>query len=129
MEQLRKNRDEAIKTMNDEARAVFGEMCADLFKKYPTLELFSWTQYTPYFNDGDTCEFGVNSDCDIKWDGVEYEAYATDDEPADVEKCKQEVSSLISATPEDALQGMFGDHCRVTVPRKGKPSTDDYEHD
>ncbi|MFE8916857.1 hypothetical protein [Streptomyces globisporus] len=25
----------------------------------PTIVEFGWTQYTPYFNDGDTCEFGV----------------------------------------------------------------------
>ncbi|MGC9439277.1 hypothetical protein [Streptomyces sp. WG5] len=26
----------------------------------PTITRFGWTQYTPYFNDGDTCEFGVH---------------------------------------------------------------------
>ncbi|WP_371666004.1 hypothetical protein OG306_33290 [Streptomyces sp. NBC_01241] len=26
----------------------------------PTIVEFGWRQYTPYFNDGDTCEFGVN---------------------------------------------------------------------
>ncbi|WP_327294440.1 hypothetical protein [Streptomyces sp. NBC_01197] len=26
----------------------------------PTIVEFGWTQYTPYFNDGDTCEFSVN---------------------------------------------------------------------
>lgn len=26
----------------------------------PTIVEFGWTQYTPYFNDGDVCEFGVN---------------------------------------------------------------------
>lgn len=25
----------------------------------PNVHSFGWTQYTPYFNDGDTCEFGV----------------------------------------------------------------------
>lgn len=27
----------------------------------PTIVDFGWTQYTPYFNDGDVCEFSVNS--------------------------------------------------------------------
>jgi hypothetical protein len=26
----------------------------------PTITEFGWTQYTPYFNDGDVCEFSVN---------------------------------------------------------------------
>lgn len=30
-----------------------------LFDKYPTLEAIRWEQYTPYFNDGDPCEFSV----------------------------------------------------------------------
>lgn len=27
----------------------------------PTIKAFGWTQYTPYFNDGDTCIFSVNN--------------------------------------------------------------------
>lgn len=26
----------------------------------PTMKAFGWTQYTPYFNDGDPCVFGVS---------------------------------------------------------------------
>lgn len=26
----------------------------------PTIVKFGWRQYTPYFNDGDTCEFGLH---------------------------------------------------------------------
>lgn len=32
----------------------------NFFAKYPMVEKVSWTQYTPYFNDGDACVFGVN---------------------------------------------------------------------
>lgn len=28
-----------------------------VFEKYPFLGSICWTQYTPYFNDGDVCEF------------------------------------------------------------------------
>ena len=31
-----------------------------MFEKYPFLTSLTWTQYTPYFNDGHTCEFGVD---------------------------------------------------------------------
>jgi len=42
------------------SKTVFTESSQELFEKHPLLESFSWTQYTPYFNDGDTCSFGVN---------------------------------------------------------------------
>lgn len=40
----------------------FKATCKHLFETYPTLESFGWTQFTPYFNDGDSCEFGVCTD-------------------------------------------------------------------
>ena len=33
-----------------------------MFDKEPALQSFSWVQYTPYFNDGEPCKFGVNDD-------------------------------------------------------------------
>jgi len=35
---------------------------AEIFKKNKKLKSFAWTQYTPHWNDGDTCEFGANKD-------------------------------------------------------------------
>lgn len=32
----------------------------EYFRKYPDIEAIMWTQYTPYFMDGDPCVFGVN---------------------------------------------------------------------
>ena len=31
-----------------------------IFEEYPFLGRVAWAQYTPYFNDGDACVFGVN---------------------------------------------------------------------
>lgn len=53
-----------------EARAEASRLAKDavnisvkaLFGKYPDLISFSWTQYTPYFNDGDECVFSVYAD-------------------------------------------------------------------
>lgn len=33
-----------------------------IFNKYPKLESFGWTQYTPYFNDGNETYFHANID-------------------------------------------------------------------
>lgn len=40
----------------------FREASKQLFDAYPKLESFTWAQYTPYFNDGDECVFGVDTD-------------------------------------------------------------------
>lgn len=42
------------------ARAAIEELLVSFFEKYPTLEAVAWSQYTPYFNDGEACYFGVN---------------------------------------------------------------------
>lgn len=36
------------------------EYIKNVFKAEPRIKSFSWVQYTPYFNDGDVCEFGVH---------------------------------------------------------------------
>lgn len=54
--------EEKKKAMLSELQAQFPAMFTELFKQAPKLKSFGWTQYTPYFNDGDTCEFGVNFD-------------------------------------------------------------------
>jgi hypothetical protein len=44
------------------ARDAFMEGVAIVFAAHPRLHSFGWTQYTPYFNDGDTCVFGAHID-------------------------------------------------------------------
>ena len=50
-----------------ELQMVIGQRGSDLLQKefdalfieYPEIGKIEWTQYTPYFNDGDPCVFGV----------------------------------------------------------------------
>jgi hypothetical protein len=42
------------------AQELFKQVTKELFDKNPGVTAVIWTQYTPYFNDGDTCTFGVN---------------------------------------------------------------------
>lgn len=39
---------------------VFRDVTKQLFSKHKALKIIQWTQYTPYFNDGDVCNFGIN---------------------------------------------------------------------
>jgi len=37
-----------------------GKVLAPFFEKFFEVKSVRWTQYTPYFNDGDSCEFSVH---------------------------------------------------------------------
>jgi hypothetical protein len=52
--------EEKKRAMLAEIQKEFPVMFKDLFSQAPNLKSFGWTQYTPYFNDGDTCEFSVH---------------------------------------------------------------------
>lgn len=53
-------------TLDEQLKEISGKFFAEqskvIFDQFPTLKSFSWTQYTPYFNDGDECTFGANTD-------------------------------------------------------------------
>jgi hypothetical protein len=44
------------------SQATFTEESKALFAAHPELLSFGWRQYTPYFNDGDTCTFSAHTD-------------------------------------------------------------------
>lgn len=43
-----------------EAQGIFKDTMKEFFDKNPGITALKWTQYTPYFNDGDECVFRVN---------------------------------------------------------------------
>lgn len=48
--------------MQDEGAAGILQLLQDeVFSKYPEVKALAWTQYTPYYCDGESCEFGVNA--------------------------------------------------------------------
>lgn len=52
---------DALRTkLNEKIQANFHELAKGLFAEYEELKSFGWTQYTPYFNDGESCEFSSN---------------------------------------------------------------------
>jgi len=52
--------EEKKKAMLAEIQKEFPTMFIDLFRQAPNLKSYSWKQYTPYFNDGDSCEFSAH---------------------------------------------------------------------
>lgn len=49
------------KAFQTQAQEAFKSISKNLFDLCPELTVVKWTQYTPYFNDGDECTFRVNS--------------------------------------------------------------------
>ena len=70
---------ELQRKFQEQAQTLFKDITKEFFAKNPGVTAIVWTQYTPYFNDGDTCEFRVNDATftnapdpeNIRWD--EYE--------------------------------------------------------
>ena len=132
--------------LNEKGKQAFGLACKELFAIHPNLKAFRWRQYTPYFNDGNECTFGVNDVyCQLheplsseEVDSIS-SLYDEDDEgdqwlnsygepkhPSQViikDAC--EVRDMLD---EDSLKEIFGDHVEITVTADGV-ETDEYSHD
>lgn len=59
-DQLLNEQRELQKKFQESAQTLFKETTKEFFDKNPGITGVVWTQYTPYFNDGDTCEFSVH---------------------------------------------------------------------
>jgi hypothetical protein len=132
--ELRQKKKELAKQMQDAAKEYFNEHSKAIFDKWPKLEWFAWTQYTPHFNDGDTCRFGANIDYPSacyegkEYDELEYTPEETEPNYKDLQKLNKEIVKFLKAIDEDDYETMFGDHVKVVVSRKGA-DVDEYEHD
>jgi hypothetical protein len=132
---LKEEMEAIIKKMEERGREAFKAGSAQLFNGNPDLVSFSWTQYTPYFNDGDPCEFGVNSYLDIEFsDGTfleEWTDYSSkyEEEANEGQRVTADAAyELVSAIPENVMKTLFGDHVKVTVFRD-RVEVDEYEHE
>jgi hypothetical protein len=146
-EELKARLEDLKKQVQEAAKEFFADGSKTFFEEHPTIESFGWAQYTPYFNDGDPCYFGVNRDREavfvndvrgydvdtgVAWPGynapqAQKDAYVKAVDEALVDY--QAVEDFLSVFSEDDLEEMFGDHIKVTVYRDGRCETTDYEHD
>jgi hypothetical protein len=122
----------------------------------PFVMEFGWAQYTPYFNDGDPCTFGVRGevwfrtieDADVddtydleidshptigirRWnrDASKYEPIQMSPEKRAVyDRCKALNTAIEGGEFLDVLLNAFGDHAEITV-KKDEIKVDSYEHD
>ena len=96
--------------LKQEGEAAVKDAFKDLFDKYPEVTSVVWTQYTPYFNDGDACTFTVNAFC------VKLKSRSKDPRKKEVDEA---VRTLARELPNDVLESIFGDPVKIIATRQG----------
>jgi hypothetical protein len=107
-------------------------------KKIEGLKSIRWTQYAPYFNDGEACTFSVyESEFQIEDDEDYYDIWSIKyhaeqkKKPvfAGLEELKV-LKSTIDSIPNEVMEDMYGDGVQVTINvETGEVDVQDYEHD
>jgi hypothetical protein len=122
----------------------------EFFDANPEVHVVGWRQYTPYFNDGDTCEFNCYAEYAFVSNAKDYEniqwgEYSGDEEgvwvadsdygdtepdliPQSVIDNTDALRSLLSKIDDDVFLDMFGDHVQVFATREGF-DVQEYSHD
>jgi hypothetical protein len=123
---------EATKAGKKEIKAHLDE----IFAAHPEIKGIRWKQYTPYFNDGDPCEFSVREalvsfgeETGGDYDDGYVGTYELKNKKHPALKAIQEFSELIqSEGMSDVMQTVFDDHVQVTV-TPADVEVESYEHD
>lgn len=123
------------KKMEEEGKSFFIEVLKPMFEKYPELKSLSWSQYTPYFNDGDACVFRSNASypsiqfsIDEELEDYDEESWYSDDDKSPEAECYRSAVSILDSFDDEDYEMLFGDHVKVIVTREGI-ETEEYEHD
>jgi hypothetical protein len=142
------------KEILDTSVKIFTDLTKIIFEKYPKVKSFGWNQYTPYFNDGDTCIFSVNTDWiyingdpadEADWIGKtkitnygnwnqklkKYEGrteVSNLNYDEDLSKATDEIREFLNNFDEDFFMSQFGDHAEVKITSEGI-SIDELDHE
>lgn len=128
-----------------DAQEKLKEYFAEFWEKNPAIKAVKWTQYAPYFNDGEPCEFSVHDpyftnaegdDLDDlsswgEYDG-EKEGVWSDQDPefdgVNVESTQSLAKLLTSSVISPVMKTMFGSDNVIVATRDGF-SIDYADHD
>jgi hypothetical protein len=149
--ELKRQIKEAQDNIRTQAQGVLKSVFADFFVKYPDVYAIGWTQYTPYFNDGDACIFRVGEIClylsqasydngslyegdqDIlRWGGADdhkkIEAVGGEERYKDIVSQFEEIGSLVEEVGKLYLEMLYGDHAAVLYTKDGL-TVSQFDHD
>lgn len=126
-------KEEAKKSAQEKVTPALKEAFNELKIIIPELVSVRWQQYTPYFADGDQCEFGVGgieiSTTELDDDGENYfdvdcEHTLTSKQETALEKLNKSLFKI-----EATLELAFGDHTEVTLSATGITIEECSDHD
>lgn len=126
----------------NQLRPKFKELFLPFLQKWDQVKFFRWTQYTPFYNDGDPCVFNVHDlygytdgdDPDASegtvygWSGTKYLEPQFGDKAGEVLSDFKALTKEFGNIPKDVMQDLFGDHAQITVTREGIDVAE-YSHD
>ena len=97
---------------------IFQFVVTNLFNEYPELKKFSFTGYTPAFNDGDECTFTL---------GTDYPEINDDEGNKEINiQLNNIVSKYLNILPAEYYNSHFGTNFRVIVTRESV-DVEDYD--
>lgn len=108
-------------TLDEERHAMIGEYLgsamATFFSEHPEISEIRFTAYTPYFNDGDACEFSSNHQFP-EFNGVNELNLGREDRAA-LQSAGDRFRELMRPLGDDDIKQMFGDHVEVIITPTG----------
>lgn len=149
-DEMNKEMAELKKVYQKRAQEVFKTAFKQFFESNPEANVVGWSQYTPYFNDGDACIFQSKAAYAFvsnakDYENISYGSYDGDDESVwvddpDYGDYYEEAipkSTVVHAAILRRMLGkiddtvfleMFGDHVKVFATREGF-DVQEYDHD
>lgn len=133
------------KAAQEQVAPVLKQAYLELVAKVPKVKALRWRQYTPYFNDGESCTFGVR-DPYVLLSDVEEDSEEGDFEDGYAEmsawtfqstigsltlaesKLLEDFRKEFSSISDGMFEAAFGDHARVTIDEHGI-EIEEYDHD
>lgn len=157
LDEMRKKMEEAKKEVEKYGKEALSEEFAKFFEANPSVIAVRWEQFTPYFNDGEACEFSVREPA-VKIEGMPDDVGEAEDgfmnsydfdyefrkggPHVDHPKAQEFLAlkkpltalgnTICASAVEDVFLATFGDHVQVTATRKGSKinfEVDDYDHE
>jgi len=151
-DQVVEAKEKLARLIREQGESIFKEKVNEFFKENPAIKAFAWSQYTPYFNDGEPCEFSVNplsfttaedldedEKCGLAHEDGGFSTWSNDG-PCDgydahpgltretYKACRELDRILTSNDMQDIVLSIFGDHVTVFVTPQ-EVIVEEYDHD
>jgi hypothetical protein len=138
---LIKDINEAKAAFKEKGKEALKQSFKEFFDANPEVTSIGWTQYAPYFNDGEPCEFAVHdfvfSKAPLDHDDWDMGSVCNEDSDfirydnefvAESKSISDFNNKVLAKIPDEIYRDLFGDDSMVVVTRDGI-STEYYEHD